>query len=652
MELSTRFMENEQVVYVIDCVRGKSKSLARDVILAFNLFADHHPIPDAESEETVRQVYLMCRYTDPEAKDIIAMLLFGDYLAGNAGKRVFMQFFSEKRYEWYHDYMTAACSNARPEGDMSRVESVRAYIVSHVCDRMFENTMKRVNKSGVPNSITVSNAYAMVRNTYGATARVSGEPYLVRAIRVATILAEIGVDGPVLAAAILHEAVESGGCTLKSVHDGCGAKIAQYEEALLSVHRDYFRSHGLPTDPADMAGPEARSFDQLVMSIASDSDKLVALYIQAAERIHALRMADAASSERLHNESDELQLDYLPLLRAFKLTYFVQLIEDLVWRATAVDRYTDMEEAYHKLVARNRSSIDGFKLLLQTVLSEETNRHAQGLGTTGYVVEVVERDYLPYEIFRLLEKEGRGDGDPVRMIGKRNMPLCDLDIILDPQDSRATAELFVPVFAKVFEKKIAGSGRVITNCYTDEQGRCIFEIEDLHRNVFRCRISLREDYIAQKFGPGMNFVPEDCEERVRGENINIQLRNGKKIPMPKGATVMDVAFAIHPEIGLSAKSATINGRPASIYNTLVDGDKVIVEADTYRRDGVTKSFVLHARISWLNVAVTKRARKTIMEYLSLLYEDTDPCKEVDAPDPRVEGIADAILEDWGIRTDE
>jgi len=158
---------------------------------------------------------------------------------------------------------------------------------------------------------------------------------------------------------------------------------------------------------------------------------------------------------------------------------------------------------------------------------------------------------------------------------------------------------------------------------------------------------MRDEYDTQKRGVCATDVVEDLEEDpgTRVEKINVQLRNGKIIPMPKGSTVIDVAFAIHEEIGYTVKSATINGHRVTIYNTLLDGDKIVIEADTCREDGVTQKFVPHVRISWLNFVVTKRAKKKIIEFLSDKYEGDDPKNESKAQTSVVETIADRILEE-------
>ena len=77
----------------------------------------------------------------------------------------------------------------------------------------------------------------------------------------------------------------------------------------------------------------------------------------------------------------------------------------------------------------------------------------------------------------------------------------------------------------------------------------------------------------------------------------------------------------------------------------MDGDKIVIEADTCREDGVTQKFVPHVRISWLNFVFTKRAKKKIIEFLSDKYEGDDPKNESKAQTAVVETIADKILEE-------
>ena len=669
MELRSILADNSQVEFVINEIRKQSKTLATDVICAYNLFCDNNPDLNESAMQRLENVFVMCKYMEPEAEDVISMMLYHDSLINKATMHTFMQYFSEKRYERYHNQMSEACKNAPKNDELTRDECISYYIMMRVCDKMFNRLMKAMNKNRVPNTITISKAYSMAKEAHQWVTRKSGEPYIVHPIRVAGILAQVGVESPVIAAALLHDVVEDTDYTLEDIANECGVKVSQYVDAVTSVHREYAESHRPSEYQCDKAELDERSFQKLVRTVASNREMIFALYIKAADRIHNLSTIDSMSSIKIHNKNDETQLDYLPLFRAFKLNYFVQVIEDLMWRATDIERYTKMKEKYDDMLSRNRVFLDEFKTILRTHTETEVNGYAQLLGSAGYDVEIHERQLLPYEVYNEIKDAGGSIGNLSKRIDKRYVPVCDIDIVADPRDATATLDTFVAGFVKMFESNIAMTGRTIIDFYDGKKGKgksdkkksgeakddnenksmnvFVFEVEDHYRNVFRCRIIMRDEYDTQKRGVCATDVVEDLEEDpgTRVEKINVQLRNGKIIPMPKGSTVIDVAFAIHEEIGYTVKSATINGHRVTIYNTLLDGDKIIIEADTCRVDGVTQMdvHVPHVRISWLNWVVTKRAKKKIIEFLSDKYEGDDPKNETEAQTTVVETVADKIL---------
>lgn len=647
MELRSILADNSQVEFVINEIRKQSKTLATDVMCAYNLFCDNNPDLDENALERLDRVFVMCKYMEPEAEDVISMLLYHDSLINKATMHIFMQYFSEKRYERYHNQMSEACKNAPKNDEITRDECISYYIMMRVCDKMFNRLMKTMNKNRVPNTIVVSKAYNMAKDAHNWVRRKSGEPYIVHPIKVAGILAQVGVESPVIAAALLHDVVEDTDYTLDDIAKECGVKISQYVDAVTSVHREYAESHRPTEYQCDKAELDERSFQKLVRTVASNREMIFALYIKAADRIHNLNTIDSMSSIKIHNKNDETQLDYLPLFKVFKLNYFVQRIENLMWRATDIDRYTKMQAKYDDMISRNRVFLDEFKMILRTHTENEVNSYAQLLGSAGYDVEIHERQLLPYEVYNHIKDAGGDINNLSKRIDKRFVPVCDIDIIPDPRDTGATLDTFVAGFVKMFESKIAMTGRTIIDFYGKSEKAFIFEVEDHYRNVFRCKIMMREDYDAQKQGVCVSNVAEDLEEEPgsKVDKINVQLRNGNTIHMPKGSTVIDVAFAIHEEIGYTVKSAIINGHKATIYNTLLDGDKIVIEADTCREDGVTQKFVPHVRISWLNSVVTKRAKKKIIEFLSDKYEGDDPKNESKAQTAVVETIADKILEE-------
>lgn len=655
MELRSTLVSDSHVEFVINQIKKQSKVRAVDVICAYNLFCDNNPSLDENALKRLDRVFIMCKYMDPEAEDVISMLLFHDNLRNKASLHTFMQYFSEKRYEGYHKQVTEACRNAAKsnpkdkDGEWTHEDCISYYIMMRVCDKMFNRLMKRINKNKAPNAKTISDAYYMARTAHEWVTRTSGEPYIVHPIRVAGILEEFGVESPVIAAALLHDVVEDTSYTLDDIAKECGAKVARYVDAVTSVHSEYAKSPRSSEYQCDKAMLDQKSIQKLVSHLNFSEDMIFALYIKAADRIHNLSTIDSMSSIKIHNKNDETQLDYLPLFKAFNLNYFVQKIEDLMWRATDIERYTKMQAKYDDMLLRNQVFLDEFKLILEANAETEVNRYAELFGRAGYDVEICERLLTPYEVYSHIKKSGGIVGNLSKRIDKRFVPVCDIDIVADPRDDESDLDIFVTGFVKMFENRIAITGRTIIDFRKSEKA-FVFDVEDYYRNVFRCRVIMRDEYEVQKKGVYLRDAAEVLEEESisKAEKITVKLRNDKPISMPKGATVIDVAFAIHEEIGYTVKSATINGDPATIYSTLQDGDKVIIEADTCRVDGVTQkdAHIPHVRISWLNYVVTKRAKKKIIDFLIdkyYKYEGDDPKNESKVQTTVVETAAEKIL---------
>ncbi len=626
MALHEMTRENEKINYVVEKFRKQAKSDYEDIIAAVNLAYENNQTYTEGLNDRFEKSYIMCKNMDPAAEDVISMLLYRDALNNKASLHMFKNTFRDSRYERYHKWMQEACAHAPHNPEMTREDRISYYIMMRVCEKMFNSLLRLMNRRGVPDTICISQAYGLANKAHYWVTRKSGEPYLVHPIRVAGILAEAGVESQIIAAALLHDVVEDTDFTLKDIASQCGIKISKYVDAVTSLHRQYAESHNREEYSLDKTELDERSFEKLVSAIHFDRRMVFALYIKAADRIHNLSTMDAISSEKRHDKNDETELEYLPLFERFGLNYFISQIEDLMWRTTDIPRYEKMKAKYLDMVQRNYDAVEEMHHLLSINLGEDFNRRCQSLlDVSGYDTEIIERLYTPLEVYHYIQ-DAIGPDITEKNVDKKVVPLCDFDIVLDPRDSRSSLDNFATIFVKMFIDRIADTGRTITDYGMDKANRFILKIEDRYRNVFRCCFSLRDDYIAQRFGSTIGiqqFETQEEEELREDRQINVKLRNGKNILLPKGASVIDAAFAIHEEIGFAAKSAQINGQPASIFNILQEGDQVVVEADTYREDGVTKHFVRHVRISWLNSVVTKSARKKIIKYLSDKYEGDD-----------------------------
>ncbi|MBO4428800.1 MAG: hypothetical protein J5832_02495 [Clostridia bacterium] len=161
-------------------------------------------------------------------------------------------------------------------------------------------------------------------------------------------------------------------------------------------------------------------------------------------------------------------------------------------------RYERIKATYEDMFERNREFVDELKAILSTNTERYVNGHAQLLVGLGYTVDICERKRLPYEVYRRILRDDISCVDISGAISKSTVPICHIDIIPDPQDIGSTADTFISGFIKMFEGKIASTGRAITDFYADEDHGFVFVVEDRYRNAFACRIIMREHYDEQR----------------------------------------------------------------------------------------------------------------------------------------------------------
>lgn len=649
MELRYELKNDIKSNQIIAKFKKVSKAAVNDIICAINGLLD--TTHDMETVvERIEKAHLICLYMEPTVEDVVALLLYKPYSNHKIDQLWFKKVFKENRAERYYQWTLDAVTKAEKNEELTREEQIDHYIMIRVCDKMIASIVRNMNKKGVPDTSGIYEAYNYAKKAHYWDKRQSGEPYLNHPVCVAGILAEAGVESAIITAALLHDVVEDTDRILEDIANRFGVLVAKYVDAVTSVHRQYKLSHNMAELSCDKAELDAKSFEKLVEAVAQEPRMVLALYIKAADRIHNLMTIDKMSSEKKHAKTDETELDYLPLFKRFKLNYFVDIIEDLTWRTNNVEYYEAIKKKYEDIVMRNREYIEEIKNILTARLGSEFNRKraAMGFEDGGYDVTVAERLYLTKEIYNFA-KESLSSEHTIepKHISKKTIPVCDINIIVEPTDRMSSIDNFVNAFINMLIEHVIPTGRTIIDFVTDKCNRYIIKLEDRHRAVFRLCISTHDDYLIAKMGSTEGTVERDTaeEETHYQETINVALRNGKIITLPNGATVIDVAFAIHPEVGVSVKSALVNGTKAEIYNILHDGDKVIIEADTYREDGVTMKIIKHARTDWLRHVETDKAKKALVRYFERKYcEGDNPRNVFKVSDDVAESVVNILIE--------
>ncbi|MEE0874796.1 MAG: HD domain-containing protein [Ruminococcus sp.] len=637
----------ESVAYVLEYFKRKNEIEYCEVINAFNLYEE---ISYAGKDEDKRyyQAYVMCRYMKPDSEDLVSLLFAPAVTHGIGLYDKFRSTFSKETFKKFYNH-TSECAEVAYSEEFPNDNAKSDYnTMIHVCDKRIEHIIDTMEAKYVPDSECVMVAYRFAKEAHKGVLRQSGEPYLNHPVSVAEILAEVGVESSVIAAAVLHDVMEDSEYQYKDISLKCGEQVAKLVDAVTEVNKQFANSYKRNEYSSDKKEMDAKSFEKLVRAVESDKRMIFALYIKAADRIHNLSTIDVMSGIKKHNKTDETEYQYLPLFKRFGLTYFVRIINDLTWRTVNPQKHLHFSEKYHYLFEQNRPYIEEFKKTLDFKLKVEANALCETfLNLQGFEYHIEIKQYLPQEVYAFVRNAKGNDNIYSHMIGKDIMPICDFDIILTNEDKRATIENFATIFIKMFFQHLSPEGVVITDYSIDSFHRFIVSVKTKYSNTIRLCFALRKDYLCYYFGNSKDSPidkgpsPSYIDEPV----INIKLRNGKRRTLPKGATVLDAAFSIHPDIGMTAKAAKINGVEASIYSMLHDGDKVEIIADTERVNGVRTKYTTHVRIGWLEYVVTKEAKHQIVKTLENRYGDADPADTHKAQDEVVAKISGAFTEE-------
>lgn len=645
MKLCEQLQNNEQVAAILSKMAQTSKKQVGDVVLALNKLVETSPRVQI-IEERISKAHVMCICMEPLAEDVIAMLLHVAHSNLRAPLKCFEAWFykgkAQKYYQGMLDAFHDVSSDARTEKQKAaRTAKIDYNIMKRVCHRMYENLIRTVKGRGFKDTAHILTAYKLVQEAYADALGEECELHLAYLISVALILAQEGMETAIVATALMHDLNKRTKCTFADIDQKCNPLLASHVEATTKLHQSFEAIHHRTQDSNHPTYLDTVGLEDLVTAIKGDQKLLSALYIKAAERIHELRLLNRLPQNG--SLSNATGLDYLPLLKKLHINYFAGVIEDLEWRASNPSYYRAITERYEELLKQNSSYITStYKDLCDCyVHNTEGVCSAYGMNVHDFDVNVFEYRYLSLEVHNMA-KESVGLVNP-ESINEGSVPLCDFDIVVEPAEKVGD---FMSLFVKSCSGRYNLTRRTIVDYTVDAYGRYIFIMQDAQRCTFRFCISSQANCDLCRKGYRQPTLPvQSAKEPPSGAAamIDVYLRNGKRISLPVGACVLDAAFAIHAEVGLATRGATVNEHPANLYDKLRDGDHVIIDAETYYKDDFSKSYVPHVTVNWVIFVVTDKARRAIAKWCHENYEVKRHSEEIEVPDAVADSAMDASI---------
>jgi RelA/SpoT family (p)ppGpp synthetase len=455
----------------------------------------------------------------------------------------------------------------------------------------------------------VYQAYLIGAEAHEGQRRLSGEPYIYHPLAVASILAEMRLDHKTIAAAILHDVIEDTDIDHDQLKELFGEEITALVDGVSKLTHIEFESK---------AQAQAENFRKMMLAMVQD---IRVILIKLADRLHNMRTLGVMRPEKKRRIARETLEIYVPIATRLGLNQLRLELEDLGFTAYHPMRSRVVEDALSK-ARGNRSEIVE---KIQSAI-EERLRQEEMPG------EISGREKHLYSIYRKMRQKQLSFNDVTdvfafriivdkvdtcyRVLGAihnlyKPIPGKFKDYIAIPKangyQSLHTALLTpygFPIEVQIRTQdmdKVAESGIASHWLYKsgDETGGIAHErAREWLKNLLE---------LQQKAGDSQEFL-ENVRVDLFPDEVYVFTPRGEIMELPRGATAVDFAYAVHTDVGNSCVAAKINRRLAPLHTQLRNGQSV----------EIITSPGAQPNPSWLNFVFTGKARATIRNFLKNL----------------------------------
>ncbi len=430
------------------------------------------------------------------------------------------------------------------------------------------------NNYSAEDSIILKAAYEYAETMHSGQKRASGEPYFSHPCAVAEILIDLGLDAPTVAAAFLHDVVEDTQATEDDIQRKFGREIMTLVDGVTKLDKIQFRTH---------EEEDAENFRKIFVAMANDVRVII---IKLADRLHNMRSLNFLSMERQQRIAKETLEIYTPLAGRLGISQIKCELEDLCLKYTDPEAYEFLVTNIHQELKERQSFVSYVVEEIKKILNDSNIRG-----------EVIGRPKHFYSIYRKMKNQGKTldqiyDLTAVRVIvdtveecyeifGKIHMewkpvPGRIKDYIATPKRNmyQSLHTTVVTNFGQIFEIQI----RTVEMHKMAEYGIAAhwkYKENKINENNFDARLSWIRDVMDWQgsLNESKEFV-DSLKSDLYDNELLVFTPHGKVISLPREATPVDFAYAIHSEVGNKCVGAKVNSKIVALDSHLNTGDVV------------------------------------------------------------------------------
>ena len=476
----------------------------------------------------------------------------------------------------------------------------------------FASLTAKLDYLSAPDLELVRRAYRFADQAHLGQLRDSGEPYITHPIAVTTRCAEWKLDAQALMAALLHDAIEDCGITKAELIERFGAPVAELVDGLTKLDKLHFNTR---------EENQAESFRKMLLAMARD---VRVILIKLADRTHNMRTLSNIPSTKWARIASETLDVYAPIAHRLGLNLAYRELQELAFCHLHPWRYAILFKAVNKARSRRRD-------LIQKVQREVEMAFAN----SGMDVRIAGREKTLYSIYRKMDEKHLSFAQVTDIYGFRVL----VPSVLDCYTALGTLhQLYKPVPGKFKDhiaiSKLNGYQSLHTTLVGPSGVNVEFQLrtEAMHLvaesgiaahwlyKVKNPQGTSSGDWMGSKWLQSLLDIQDETREAAEfWDHVKMDLfpdavyvftPKSQIIALPRGATVVDFAYAIHSSIGDQTLAAKINGEQVPLRTAIKNGDVIeIITAPVGKPNP-----------AWLGFVRTARARSKIRQYLKTLAQ--------------------------------
>ena len=453
----------------------------------------------------------------------------------------------------------------------------------------------------------ISRAYAFGKQKHVNQKRHSGEPYFSHPIEVAIILAGQKLDDDTIVTALLHDTLEDTDATFKEVTELFGLEIAQLIDGVTKLTN---------LELSSVQAKQAENFRKLLLAMSQD---LRVLLVKLGDRLHNMRTIKHMQPEKQLSKARETMDIFAPLAGRMGMQWMRDELEDLAFKVLNPEARNSILRRFINLRDQSEDLIPSIIKDIRTLLSANSIQ-----------ASITGREKKPYSIWRKMEEKqqsfsrlsdiygfriiSENEGDAYRVLGAvhqrwTGVPGRFKDYISAPKSNG---------YRSIHTTVAGRDGKLVEIQIRTREMNEVAEVGVAahwsYRDGQRAQNRFSVDPLTWLASLAVRIESEEDDHEEFLEHVKLEMfadqvfcftPKGDVIQLPRGATPIDFAFAIHTRIGSTCVGVKVDGRRVPLWTRLRNGQSVEIQTATGQRPQAT----------WIDIVITGRAKSAIRRAL-------------------------------------